>query len=107
MAELRYTRQVACTRVDFPSLAWTPGGHPLERKKSCPTRPVVLLEFAPGFADPNWCERSHLVYVVSGVLEFELASPEERAAKVSRVERFTAGQCCILDAGTSHRARNG
>jgi quercetin dioxygenase-like cupin family protein len=89
---------VACTRVDFPALPWTAGGHPLERKKACSGRPIVMLEFAPGFADPNWCERAHLIFVISGVLEFELGA---------EVERFTAGQCCAIDAGTAHRARNG
>lgn len=42
-------------RLPFTSLVWTPGAHPLERKKlidGCP----VLLEFGPGFEDPNWCE---------------------------------------------------
>lgn len=89
---------MACTRIDFPALRWARGAHPLERKKVCPDRPIVLLEFAPGFADPEWCERSHLIFVVSGVLEFELGSG---------VERFAAGQSCVIDAGTSHRARNG
>lgn len=85
------------TRIDFPDLVWTPGGHPLERKKVCPTRPISLLEFAPGFADPNWCERSHLIYVISGTLSFEFAGG---------VQRFTAGQSCLIDPGTPHRARN-
>jgi quercetin dioxygenase-like cupin family protein len=88
---------MSCTRIDFPDLAWGPGGHPLERKKACPDRPIVLLEFAPGFADPNWCERSHLVYVVSGTLSFQFAGG---------VEHFAAGQSCVIDAGTAHCARN-
>jgi mannose-6-phosphate isomerase-like protein (cupin superfamily) len=56
-----------------------------------------LLEFAPGFADPNWCERSHVIYVLSGTLEIELRD---------RVERFVAGECCVLDGSSAHRARN-
>jgi mannose-6-phosphate isomerase-like protein (cupin superfamily) len=90
-------RRVTCTRVAFPALPWTQGNHPLERKKVGAGRPVALLEFAPGFADPNWCERSHVIYVCSGALEIELRD---------RVERFAAGECCVIDAGTPHRASN-
>jgi hypothetical protein len=88
---------MTCTRIDFPDLVWAPGGHPLERKKVCPTRPISLLEFAAGFADPNWCERSHLIYVLSGALSLEFADG---------VQRFVAGQSCLIDPGTPHRARN-
>lgn len=58
---------------------------------------MLLIEFAPGFVDPNICVRSHVIYVLSGELSLEL---EER------VERAGAGQACWLDAGTTHRARN-
>jgi quercetin dioxygenase-like cupin family protein len=79
-------------------LPWIAGNHPLERKKLVAGRPVVLIEFAPGFADPNWCERSHVIFVLGGTLEIELQAS---------VERFVEGECCVIDAGTPHRARNG
>lgn len=88
---------MACTRIAFPDLAWTAGGHPLERKKLAADRPLALLEFAPGFADPNWCERSHVILVLSGALELELRTGTERLAR---------GECCVIDRGTAHRARN-
>jgi quercetin dioxygenase-like cupin family protein len=88
---------VTCTRIAFPALPWTAGNHPLERKKVGTGRPIVMLEFAAGFADPNWCERSHVIFVLGGTLEIELRD---------RVERFAAGECCVIDAGTAHRARN-
>src|SRR5690242_3879212 len=78
-------------------MAWTAGGHPLERKKTASDKPVVMLEFAPGFADPNWCERSHVIFVLDGTLEIELEDHSER---------FASGECCFLDQGTRHRARN-
>lgn len=56
-----------------------------------------MLEFAPGFADPNWCERSHVILVLNGALELELEAG---------VEQIAAGECCAIDAGTRHRARN-
>ena len=58
---------------------------------------MLLIEFAPGFEDPNVCTRSHVIYVVSGELSLALAEREQRVA---------AGEACWLDAGTEHRARN-
>jgi quercetin dioxygenase-like cupin family protein len=78
-------------------MPWEAGAHKLERKKSLTGRGVGLLEFAPGFADPNWCTRNHIMYVVEGELEFEF---EEGIMSLS------AGQCGVLDHGTRHRARN-
>jgi quercetin dioxygenase-like cupin family protein len=85
------------TRLPFTSLAWTPGGHPLEQKKLIEGSPVVLLEFAPGFEDPNWCENGHIIYVVEGTFELVLDSA---------VERIHAGESCVLDRGTRHKAKN-
>lgn len=92
---------MSCTRLSPDALPWTQGGHPLERKKASAQRPMLLIEFAPGFIDPNLCLRSHVIYVLSGVLSLELADGSERGP-----ERFGAGQACWLDAGTTHRARN-
>ncbi len=85
------------THLPFASLEWTTGAHPLEKKKVVDGHPVVMLEFAPGFEDPNWCERGHLIYALSGALELVLAT---------RIERVTAGDGCVMPAGTRHRARN-
>jgi quercetin dioxygenase-like cupin family protein len=78
-------------------LPWTAGGHPLERKKVSPDRPMLVVEFAPGFVDPNECVRSHVIYVLSGELCLQLDD---------RAERLGAGQACWIDAGTTHRASN-
>jgi mannose-6-phosphate isomerase-like protein (cupin superfamily) len=89
--------RMAFARIAFPDLPWTPGNHPLERKKTVPERCALLLELAPGFEDPNVCERSHILLVLSGVLELDV----DGAA-----QRLRAGECCLIDAGTPHRARN-
>ena len=73
------------------------GAHPLEHKKVCADRPAALLRVEPGFADPNWCERSHVIYVLAGTLELELRDGTRRVG---------AGDGCWLDAGTAHRASN-
>jgi mannose-6-phosphate isomerase-like protein (cupin superfamily) len=81
----------------FDTLPWERGAHPLERKKLVPGRDVVLLEFAAGFVDPNWCERSHALYVIEGALEFELDHGSQRVG---------TGQSLVIDRGTRHRAKN-
>ena len=85
------------THLPFVSLDWTAGAHPLETKKLVEGQPVVLLEFAPGFEDPNWCERGHIIYVLDGVLDLVLDD---------RTERIAAGDGCRLDPTTRHRAKN-
>jgi mannose-6-phosphate isomerase-like protein (cupin superfamily) len=89
--------RMAFARIAFPDLPWTPGNHPLERKKTAPERCALLLELAPGFEDPNVCVRSHILLVLSGVLELELEGG---------AQRLCAGECCLIDEGTKHRARN-
>lgn len=85
------------TRLPFVSLDWTPGAHPLERKKLVAGQSAALLEFAPGFADPNWCERGHVIYVIKGVLGLTFENGSEELA---------AGEGCVIEAQTRHRARN-
>jgi quercetin dioxygenase-like cupin family protein len=88
---------MAFTHLPFKSLSWTVGAHPLEKKKLIAGHPVVVLEFAPGFEDPNWCVRGHIIYVLDNVLELVL---DERTAQLQ------AGDGCVLEPGTRHRARN-
>jgi mannose-6-phosphate isomerase-like protein (cupin superfamily) len=78
-------------------MAWTAGGHPLERKKHHGEKSITLLEFAAGFSDPKWCERSHVLYVIEGSLELEF---DEGVAVLYE------GECGVVDAGTRHRVRN-
>jgi glyoxylate utilization-related uncharacterized protein len=85
-------------RIPLTSLSWAPGNHPLERKKVWPSRGLTLLEFAPGFVDPNVCYNGHAIYVLEGSLAFELEG--------GVIESVQAGEACFLDRGTAHRARN-
>jgi quercetin dioxygenase-like cupin family protein len=87
---------MAYHRLPFASTPWTPGTHPLERKKAA-TAGATLIEFAPGFADPNWCERAHVAYVLSGTLRLEVEG---------RTEEIGAGDGFITERGTRHRASN-
>jgi quercetin dioxygenase-like cupin family protein len=87
---------MAFVRAPFPEQAWVPGGHPLERKKTLPSRGLTLLEFEPGFVDPNVCEAGHFMFVLEGDFGLELDSG---------LERLAPGEGCFLDPGTPHRAR--
>lgn len=55
----------------------------------------MLIEFRPGFSDPRVCTRGHILFVLSGALGLELSD---------RREVVRAGECCVIDAGTPHRA---
>jgi mannose-6-phosphate isomerase-like protein (cupin superfamily) len=88
---------VAFTKIPFPALSFAQGGHPLERKKVAAHPSVAVLEFGAGFADPNWCTRAHVFHVLEGELTLEL----DAAREVLR-----AGDACVIDAGTRHRAMN-
>jgi mannose-6-phosphate isomerase-like protein (cupin superfamily) len=97
-ADLQYDAPMAVTRLPFAGIEWAKSPtHPLEKKKTVAGRSAALLQFAPGFADPNACERSHVLYVLAGTLELELDD---------RIERIAAGEACWVDRGSRHRARN-
>jgi len=90
---------MAATRIPFPAMPWTESPtHPLERKKAAPDRSAALLRFEPGFADPHWCQRSHVFHVLEGSLELELEEGE--------IQRLETGEASWVDSGTRHRARN-
>jgi mannose-6-phosphate isomerase-like protein (cupin superfamily) len=89
---------MAATHIPFPTMPWTDSPtHPLERKKAAPHRSAALLRFEPGFADPNWCQRSHVFHVLEGALELELEN---------EIQRIGPGEASWVDSGTRHRARN-
>ena len=91
-------RRMAVTRIPFPAMEFTQSPtHPLEQKKVAEGRSAAVLRFAPGFADPNPCRRSHVLYVLSGALELALED---------RVERIAEGEACWVDRGSVHHARN-
>jgi quercetin dioxygenase-like cupin family protein len=79
--------------ADFEGLPWQAGAHPLEKKKVCAPG-LTLLEFAPGFADPNWCGRSHVLFVLAGALNVEFRD---------RTLELRAGNSIQIDSGTEHR----
>lgn len=82
----------------FSTMPWVQGGHPLEKKKTLPSRSLTLLWFDVGFEDPAWCVHGHHIFVVSGRFALRLEGDE--------VQELAAGDACVLDPGTAHRALN-
>ena len=87
---------MALTIHTFGAATWSPGGHPLEQKNLGGDDHVVMLQFKPGFRDPNWCERAHIIYVVAGELGLELKDGTQK--------RIMAGSACTIPHGTAHQA---
>ena len=77
---------MTCTRVAFPALPWTQATIRSNARRSPARRPIALLEFAPGFADPNWCERSHVIFVLQRRARDRAARPR-RTLRRRRVLR--------------------
>jgi quercetin dioxygenase-like cupin family protein len=83
--------------VRFDALPWVAGTHPLERKKTGQLGGAVLLEFAEGFRDGNWCANGHAGLVLEGRLGLEYA-----AASVE----IGPGEGFVVEPGVRHRAYN-
>lgn len=78
----------------FDEIPWATGAHPLEQKKVGPGG-LALLQFEPGFSDPNWCPRSHVLFVVQGTLHLEFEGD---------TLELGPGQALWIEPGTPHRA---
>jgi quercetin dioxygenase-like cupin family protein len=88
---------MAFERLAYARTDWTPGTHPLERKKPAALGRATLLRFEPGFEDPTWCEHGHAGYVVEG--RFRLCLEDG-------VRDLDAGEGFVVEPGTRHRAAN-
>lgn len=85
-------------RIDFETLPWTHAADGLRFKSTeRDGRRVRLLEFAPGFGESEWCQKSHAGYIVAGELEIEFGD---------RAERFAAGDALVIESDP-HRAKAG
>lgn len=87
-------------KVDFAALGWSrwagelPGRVKVARAEGQQLR---MMELGPGFVEPDWCERGHIVYVVSGRYMQQVGD---------ETWEMQAGQALILAPGTRHRSRN-
>ena len=93
---------MAGQQIDFASLSWdgwASGADVPARVKLAEAegQRVRLLELGPGFVEPEWCEKGHIGYVISGQYVTELDGA---------TWTMHAGQGFILPTGTRHRSRN-
>ena len=57
------------------------------------SRQVRLLELSDEFVEPQWCEKGHVGFVVSGELEVDFSG---------QVVRFPEGSALVIPAGAAH-----
>ena len=87
-------------RVDFATIAWDGWANELPARFKVARdggQQVRLIELGPGWVEPDWCEKGHAGFVVSGTYVQDI----EDATWVMR-----QGQGFILPPGTRHRSRN-
>jgi quercetin dioxygenase-like cupin family protein len=84
-------------KVDFESMQWRevrPGvRHKVFQEGA---RQIRLVEFASGDADPHWCDRGHIGYVLEGALAIEFNDA---------VHSFAAGDGLFIPSGAASAHR--
>lgn len=91
---------MAGQKIDFATLSWDgwdSGVAARIKGAQVDHQRVRLIELGPGFTEPQWCEKGHAGYVVSG----EYVTDLDGETWVMHM-----GQGFILPAGTRHRSRN-
>jgi quercetin dioxygenase-like cupin family protein len=79
-------------RIDLSELTWTDVAPGLKRVELATDMGTVQLTvFAPGFTDADWCEDSHLGYVLEGEAEVAFASGVTVLFKPGDIVRIPAG----------------
>jgi quercetin dioxygenase-like cupin family protein len=87
-------------KVDFDALEWQqllPGARAKVHRDG--SKQLRLVEFTSEFVEPHWCEKGHIGFVVSGILEVDFRS---------QVIRYPEGAGIFIPPGASsgHKARS-
>jgi quercetin dioxygenase-like cupin family protein len=91
---------MAGQRIDFARLDWDGWASEVPaRIKAAEVdgQRLRLIELGPGFVEPQWCDKGHVGYVVSGQYITDLEGD---------TWTLQAGNGFILPPGTRHRSRN-
>jgi quercetin dioxygenase-like cupin family protein len=78
-------------------MAWEqPAGRVRHKAYARDGRRLRLAEFTKGFAEPDWCAKGHIGYVLEGEMEMDF-----QGRKVA----FRAGDGLFIPPGDEHRHR--
>jgi quercetin dioxygenase-like cupin family protein len=91
------TGRAAVRALDLNAVPWTERGAARLKELSAYGKRLRIVEFGPGFSDPNWCRKGHVVYVLEGVIESEYEDGDSSRR---------AGEAYVIPAGVKHRSRN-
>ena len=85
-------------RIDFDCLEWqalAPGA----RAKSFVQdgKKIRLLEFTQEFVEPDWCQKGHIGYVISGGLTIDFNGD---------IQHFNCGDSIFIPSGEAHKHRH-
>jgi quercetin dioxygenase-like cupin family protein len=83
--------------ADLNAAPWVDRGRARLKELSAHGKRLRLVEFLPGFSDPNWCAKGHVLYVLEGVIESEYED---------HISTRRAGEAYVLPPGMKHRSRN-
>jgi hypothetical protein len=73
-------------------------GHAIWRTRQFGAIRVRMVEYSPGYLADHWCEKGHILLVLEGALETELAD--------GRVVTLKPGESYqVADGGMAHRSR--
>lgn len=83
-------------KIDFAALGWEAVATGL-RVKSIEKdgKRIRLLEHSQEAREEEWCEKSHVGYVVEGELEIDFSG---------KTETFRTGEAIFISAGEKHKA---
>ena len=82
---------------DLGTAEWVERGGARLKELAAHGKRLRLVEFGPGFSDPGWCLKGHVVYLLEGELESEYEDG---------ISSRRAGEAYIIPAGVKHRSRN-
>ena len=84
------------TELQFRNLAWSSfAAGAREKAFEFNGKRIRLVEFSSGFAEPDWCEKSHVGYVCRGELDIDFEG---------ETVRVRTGDGIFISAGEKHKA---
>jgi quercetin dioxygenase-like cupin family protein len=91
---------MALFKVDFDSLDWQPmrpGARAKVHRNG--SRQLRLVEFTSEFVEPHWCEKGHVGFVLSGMIEIDFRG---------KVISYPEGSGIFIPSGSAsaHKARS-